>query len=72
MTVGELKVALASLNDEADVLVLGLNDGDLIAITGIDNEDSYSGIVGLTVAHTFPERWFYTDHEGSRWEKEEK
>lgn len=72
MTVGELKFALSRLNDEAEVLVMGINDGDLIAITGIDNEDSYNGVVGLNVAHSFPERWFYVDSKGSRWEKDER
>lgn len=72
MTVGDLKAALSKLNDDAEVLVMGINDGDLIAIKGIDNEDSYNGVVGLNVAHTFPEHWFYIDSKGSRWDKDER
>ena len=72
MTVGELKAALSNLNDEAEVVVMGIYDGDLISIRGIDNEDSYDGVVGLNVSHTFPESWFYIDSEGSRWDKDER
>ena len=72
MTVGDLKAALSKLNDDAEVLVMGINDGDLIAIKGIDNEDSYNGVVGLNVAHTFQEHWFYIDSKGSRCDKDER
>ena len=71
LKVGELKKALAQMDDNLDVLILGLYDGDLISAIGIDTE-SYKGTFCIKVSHTFPEDWFFEDEEGSRWDKVEE
>lgn len=68
MTVGELRAALAGLDDKAEVLISDMT-GELIAVSGIDDGYTDSGTFALSVEHHFPEEWFYEDEEGSRWDK---
>lgn len=67
MSVAELKKAIAGISDDALVLVSDL-DGNMVAVSGVEESYKSEGVVALCVEHFFPEEWFVEGEDGTRYD----